>query len=344
MQNLLPKIAIIGTGIAGLACAAELHGHAAISLFDKSRGLGGRMATRRSELAAFDHGVSRFSADADFAAFLEPLTAAGSVLAWSPNTVRLSPQGAITQTLPARRQWVASPGMSSLGRAVLAHYQFDAVHLGAAVGALERQADHRYRLHAEGQIYENFDRVILAMPPAQAAALLPQGAMRQACESVAMQPCHTLMLAPQLESETASTPEDAPEWDVALVDDPMLELIIANHRKPGRERQRAFVVQTQHQWSAEHIDVPAAELGALIQARLFDLFGGTLGLSPKALAYHSCHRWLYAAAAKPLPNPQGFLFDATGGLGVAGDWCLGTRVRHGFASGTALAAAVKTSL
>ena len=344
MQHPLPRIAIIGTGIAGLACAAQLHAHAAVSLFDKSRGLGGRMATRRSEVARFDHGVSRFSADGDFEAFLQPLIAAGSVAAWSPKTVRLSPQAGINQpryaALPPRRQWVASPGMSSLGRAVVAQYQFDAVHLGVTVSALETQPDQRMRLLADGQVYEDFDRVIIAMPPAQAAALLPHGAMRQACESVVMQPCHTLMLAAPTPTEVA--------WDIALVDDPMVEIVIANHQKPGRDGSSAFVVQTNHQWSAQHIDQPVADVGQLIQARLFELFADSLAIEPlrdpESLAYQSCHRWLYAAAATPLQNPQGFLFDAASGLGVAGDWCLGTRVRHGFASGTALGASVKKSL
>ncbi len=335
MQKTLPQIAIIGTGIAGLGCAAQLHGHAAISLFDKSRGLGGRMATRRSEAANFDHGVSSFSAEDDFAAFLQPYIANQSLAAWLPETVRLSAQGEITQLLPPRRRWVASPGMSSLGGAVLAHYNFDAVHLGAAVSALEAQADGRYRVVAGGQFYDGFDRVILAMPPAQAAALLPQGAMRQSCESVAMRPCHTLMLA----SEDAM----AVKWDVALVDDAMVDIVIANHQKPARTGQTALVVQTHHQWSAQHIERPVDEVGALIEARLFDLLGDKMA-ALRTTSYKSCHRWLYAAAAEPLQNAQGFLFDPATGLGVAGDWCLGRRVRHGFASGSGLAAAVKNSL
>ncbi len=66
------KFAIIGAGIAGLACADALSsaGHTA-ELFDKGRGAGGRMSTRRwqttiGEVTA-DHGAQYFTArDPDF--------------------------------------------------------------------------------------------------------------------------------------------------------------------------------------------------------------------------------------------------------------------------------------
>jgi renalase len=59
----MPKdIAIIGAGIAGLACAQRLQdGGCSVTLFDKGRGAGGRMATRRVTTPfgeiAFDHGA-----------------------------------------------------------------------------------------------------------------------------------------------------------------------------------------------------------------------------------------------------------------------------------------------
>ena len=56
-------VAVIGAGITGLTVATDLAaaGHE-VSLFDKSRGPGGRCATRRSTVGAFDHGAPGFSA------------------------------------------------------------------------------------------------------------------------------------------------------------------------------------------------------------------------------------------------------------------------------------------
>src|SRR3546814_7137273 len=63
----LMRVAIIGAGIAGLACARRLRDAGLdATLFDKSRGIGGRLATRRADFAgsevAFDHGATHFTA------------------------------------------------------------------------------------------------------------------------------------------------------------------------------------------------------------------------------------------------------------------------------------------
>ena len=53
MQDVL----IIGTGMAATALASTLAGKARVTLVEKSRGFGGRMATRRREGFEFDHGA-----------------------------------------------------------------------------------------------------------------------------------------------------------------------------------------------------------------------------------------------------------------------------------------------
>ena len=54
------RIAIIGAGLAGLSAARALTaaGHTPV-VFEKSRGLGGRLATRRTEFGPIDHSDPR---------------------------------------------------------------------------------------------------------------------------------------------------------------------------------------------------------------------------------------------------------------------------------------------
>ena len=53
----MQRIAIIGAGLCGLRCAEVLQtGGIEVQLFDKSRGVGGRLATRRHQHWRFDHG------------------------------------------------------------------------------------------------------------------------------------------------------------------------------------------------------------------------------------------------------------------------------------------------
>ena len=89
------RVAVIGAGIAGATCARTLAdaGHA-VQLFDKSRGVGGRLATRRIEWvdedggarqASFDHGAPGFTAQSpEFIRFVEEARRAGWLSPWAP--------------------------------------------------------------------------------------------------------------------------------------------------------------------------------------------------------------------------------------------------------------------
>ena len=58
----MKKIAIIGAGLSGLSIAHLLKENADITLFEKARGVSGRMSTRRAEPYFFDHGAQYFTA------------------------------------------------------------------------------------------------------------------------------------------------------------------------------------------------------------------------------------------------------------------------------------------
>lgn len=332
----VPKIAIIGTGISGLACASQLCGVAELSLFDKSRGVTGRLATRRIDAFSFDHGAGYFSADAEFAQWLAPLKARNVVQKWDAVRVRLSDDAKQQQSLPSHDMWVACPGMSALGRAMIEELKSGAaaplnVHLGTQITRMERTASGGHRLYTQDEAHFGpFDQVLLAIPPAQASDVLPaDSVLRDACARVDMQPCHSLMLGFE------TTPNIA--WDMAYLDDPMLHLIYAMHPKPGRDDKPRFVIQSKYAWSRTQLDQPAQAVGHQMAQRLAEL--GLLDATQAS--YTASHRWLYAAAKKPLPDAQAYWLDDHAGIGVFGDWCLGDRVRHGFASGMALGRALR---
>ncbi|CAN0170185.1 unnamed protein product, partial [Chrysoparadoxa australica] len=99
---------IIGSGMAGIACARALaDAGLPVRVLDKGRGIGGRMATRRVALptgeVTFDHGA-QYMRPRD-PAFAQALATAGAV-AW--------PDGSVHDRL------VGMPGMSSVPRAMAA--------------------------------------------------------------------------------------------------------------------------------------------------------------------------------------------------------------------------------
>ena len=81
MQDVL----IIGTGMAATALASKLAGKARVTLIEKSRGFGGRMATRRREGFEFDHGAQFFTArSTEFTQFLAQPVERDAIQEWQP--------------------------------------------------------------------------------------------------------------------------------------------------------------------------------------------------------------------------------------------------------------------
>ena len=57
-----PRVVVVGAGAAGLSAARQLGDRYEVVVFDKARGVGGRMATRRLGDATFDHGAQFLTA------------------------------------------------------------------------------------------------------------------------------------------------------------------------------------------------------------------------------------------------------------------------------------------
>ncbi len=86
-MNQAPHLALIGAGIAGLSCATALQqAGLAVCLFDKSRGAGGRMSTRRGDDWQCDHGAEYFTArHPDFRAEVARWQRVGVAGWWDPS-------------------------------------------------------------------------------------------------------------------------------------------------------------------------------------------------------------------------------------------------------------------
>ena len=108
------RIAVVGAGMAGLACANELvRADAKVTVFERSRGLGGRLATRRQGDLAFDHGAQFITARSrPFLHYAEIAARAGGLAAWQPRIM----EDARIWEAPIGDWWVGTPGMSALVR------------------------------------------------------------------------------------------------------------------------------------------------------------------------------------------------------------------------------------
>ena len=176
-------IAVVGAGIAGITCARTLvqAGHR-VTVFEKSRGAGGRMSCRSTEFGGFDHGAQYFTVrDARFALALS--TSPSVVRPWSANAVRILDEAGrvVAAAKPAMEaHYVAAPGMNALVKH-WAQPLMDAGQVKFETQVSRIEADKLYptkwQLQTEGaggtsQVYSGFDDVVLAVPSVQAQALL----------------------------------------------------------------------------------------------------------------------------------------------------------------------------
>ena len=338
--------AIVGAGMAGVACARTLRqGGQQVTVFEKSPGAGGRMATRETPLGGFDHGAQYFTVrDARLARALE--TVPGLVRPWSANTVRvLDPQGRVAEAaLPPREpHWVPVPGMNALPRAWAQPLAQDgALRTHTRVTRIERDVldKRRWQLHTEAadgavHVHGGFDAVLLALPAPQAAALLDASALApkaaRALHGVHMAPCWTLMLAfPAAMQPGLGTL--GPQWNAARSTHHRVAWLARESSKPRRDPIERWTVQASAAWSHEHLEDEPARVEAKLQRAFAEITGirATPGMS-------AVHRWRYAQTLKPLGQPH--WWDAKAGLGACGDWCIGHRVEDAFVSGLSLALA-----
>jgi len=303
-------VAIIGAGMAGLACAETLtRGGHKVALYDKARGPGGRMSSRRVETSlgalSFDHGAQYFTARDP--AFIE------RVSRWADDGI-LAPWPAA-----GYEAWVGVPTMNAPIRAMAAN---QVVHWASQVDEIER-SENRWHLRVDTRRTLSFDSVIAALPAEQAAPLLrPWDATLATCADSALSaPCWTVMVA---FSEPLATNTKV------VADDAVIGWAALNSDKPNRTGPSAWVIQADQRWSATHLeDQPDTVIASLLE-RLAQCLMTTL---PEPI-YVTAHRWRYARSGNA---GCGALFNANLHLGVCGDWLLGPRVECAWLSGTALA-------
>ncbi|MEL6877294.1 MAG: FAD-dependent oxidoreductase [Pseudomonadota bacterium] len=311
-------IAIIGAGMAGLACATQLSAAGKrVALFDKGRGPGGRMAARRSEIAGktvgFDHGAQYFT--------VRDLAFKQVVRAWHKLGV-VAPWPAAGDEV-----WVGLPGMNGPIRAMASKLD---VRWGTRIETVEWvEGEQCWELTFDGG-RERFSGFVCAVPAEQAGDLLSNAApeFSASARAIKSDPCWAVM---------AAFAEPLSLGDVVRSRDGAIAWAARNSAKPARAGEECWVLHASPTRSGEVIDLPKEEAAQVLLADFFD----QTGIAPIEPIHLASHRWLYA---KPeITSPQVFLWDANIRAGVCGDWLVEARVEGAWLSGAKLGEAMLAS-
>ncbi len=326
-----PRIAMIGTGLAGLMCSRILFDQGLqIQCFEKSHRTGGRASTSIPDgVCQFDHGAQYFTIrDAALKPYLESWCEDKHVAQWNGHIVSIEQHGS-QRDVTSMKRFVGTPSMQSLG----AHLAKElSIAFETEVAKVECEPNGYRLLSKTDSDLGQFDVVLWNCPPAQVERLLPQKCVwRDQLSKVEMVPCWSVMLAMENRWNVS--------FDGAFVNDGILGWIARDSSKPCRPKALdAWVLHSTVAWAKDNLDVTKESVIQRLVREAERVTCSTIPVSSVVAA----HRWLYSRPTESLSEKS--LWDDEHRFGACGDWCGGPRVEGALRSGMSLAGQVLGSL
>ncbi|WP_214369504.1 NAD(P)/FAD-dependent oxidoreductase [Pseudonocardia sp. H11422] len=302
------SVVVVGAGLAGIACAAELTAAGVgVRVLDRARRVGGRMATKEIEGREVDYGAAYFTVrDPEFAEVVGRWRTAGLARPWTSELAVLGPGG--RRRSPGPMRWAAPHGLRSL-----------VVELA---DGLRVELDHEVCRVGPGPVVDGdrADVVVLAMPDPQALRLLDP-----AC------PAGAALRGRGWRAVLAVTVGYATrEWSdlpAAFINDhPVLSMIADDGDRRG-DGAPVLVAHTTDAVARRYDQNPDAAVPEVVTA-VRELLG--LQGDPE---WTNAHRWRFAAPECDRDQP--FLLTPDG-IGLAGDGWGSSRIETAWRSGTLL--------
>ena len=274
---------VVGAGISGLLAARELQDAGwRVTVLDKGRGVGGRMATRRMGGAGFDHGAQFFTVREDrFENLVNGWLDEDAAAEWSRGFAdaqgNANPDG--------HPRYRGAQGMTSIPKHLAANLD---VRTGERATRVDRTGD-GWTVACESGESASGGALLLTAPVPQSLALAESGNhtlpgdVRRQLEGVSYDPCLALMALLEGDSPVPVS------GGVQIKGEP-LDWIGDNATK-GISDRPALTIHAGPQWSRAHYDDEEAD----ITRALLDLAGEQLGadlVSP--VVETSLARWRYS--------------------------------------------------
>lgn len=312
---------IVGAGMAGLAAGRMLvEAGIRVTVVEKARGVGGRVATRRVDDAVFDYGAQFCTVSDDrFAALMDRWCARGAAREWARG-FHPRPEQADAH----RPCYCGTHGMTSLAKELAAPLD---VRVNARVVALEA-AGAAWRVSAEGGGTFEADAVLLTPPVPQTLDLLDASRLRvppdlqPRLEGIEYERCIAVLV--QLEGPSGIPPPGGVKLDTEPI-----QWLADNYVKGVSPRESSVTIHAGPEFSRAYWHEDDAHLVKV----LLDAAGGYV---PAPVRSSQVHRWRYS---KPAPCLEERVALAVGSppLLLAGDAFGGTKVEGAVLSGWAAA-------
>ncbi|NCG08871.1 MAG: FAD-dependent oxidoreductase [Verrucomicrobia bacterium] len=319
-------VLVIGAGISGLLCAAELHAAGMrVAVLDKGRGPGGRMSTRRGMGATrIDHGAQFFTVrDARWRAWVDRMLAAGAVREW----FRQAPWDSNPEGYP---RYCGVDGMNAVPKFLARELD---VTPSVRLLSLQR-VDGVWLAESDGGNRYCGRELVLSTPLPQAWALLDTSGLRwvtNGTRATLEAVRYEKGLATLVRLKGASA---VPAPGCLKLDEDALVWVADNQQK-GISSEPALTLHASSAFAERHWDSSDEERGGLMLEAAKPWLG-------EGVAEFTCHRWGYTLPLNPFKEPC--YRNGAMNLTLAGDAFGGPRVEGAALSGLAAAEVIRSSL
>lgn len=360
-QSTATDVAVIGAGLAGLVCAQQLQQQGlSVEVFDKSRGLGGRLATRRIQSAWIDHGVRYWHVQGEQTqALLDRLLKHDILQPWTSSIAQIDDTGQMISLNAALNQhdgqqdncYVSPVGLTAIAKFLAQNLT---IHRSQRAIALAPMPSGQWHIQFEADPANQASgsvayakAIVLAIPAPQAVPLLsplvehglPSEIPNQ-IQAVEFDPCISVMAgySPDQPSEVAKL---LGKWQaLRLTQHSALSWVSLEQSKAKQADQPLLLIQSTAAFAEQYLeadDLQPAGKALLTALAELDQPGWN---DPH---WMQVHRWRYAFTRRPLGQP--WLATHTPlPLICCGDWCLGPNIEAALQSGTAAATQFATML
>lgn len=317
---------IVGSGVAGLAAAGVLQrAGREIVVLEKSRGLGGRAATRRWDGLPVDHGAQFFTArSAEFKKQVEDWLARGTCREWARGFHQYREGQLLPPNGDNHPRYACREGMSALGRALAT--EGDApIECQAKVMAIRGERGVWILSCEDGREFRGRSLVVTAPPP-QGETLLAESAPAAAevLRGISMEPCLAVV---------ARFPRRDLKWQGIQANDSSISWLghDTSKRPDLHEGKTIVVVHASPDFSRKYYAAEENQIVATLLLRASEISGDDLR-SPEAVFLQ---RWRYAQPVAPPDGEQAVSFDAPAPLVLAGECFAGGKIEGAWLSGVA---------
>lgn len=338
------KIAVVGAGITGCLLANFLDSVSIdVSIFEKSRGCGGRASTKQTDFGQCDLGATIVPAQkTEFTDFMQGLCNLNMVSKWPKNVFVSQQINGIKQPLENfisdREHYVFNKKMNALCRHWIRNTP---LHTSSLISQMRYFVGKGWQLKLNDVWQaEWFDKVVVTAPWPQSQALIEQSELPIELPDLSQSWTSCWSIALKLDQLVASG------IDLVYLKNHAIQTLVRDSGKP--QRPQAFTSEAGEQseiWVAQLANTLSDDLGKLGKDKAISIATKGLcelfDLPDKSVSNSYAHYWLYARP-RAKQKPLGILSYHEYGIYVGGDWSFGASIESAYEGALTLSQSIIT--